>query len=161
MLGHSQGGIVSLHTLNHYWTALDAAAAGGRKIQSVGSPYYGNSGMATFGGLLELLGGCDTNFDLSLDGAALWMAGISAASLAQTNFYVTEYKPGFLASCNALVNLVLNKPNDGVAETKYSVLTSGNNHGITQGECHVPDMKFPPAYWNKGRNAIMNSNAAR
>lgn len=160
LLGHSQGGIISLHTLNYYWSGLDEAS-GSRKIQSVCSPYHGNSGMATFGGLLELLGGCDTNYDLSLDGAALWLSGISTASLEQTNFYVTEYKSGFLASCNALVNLVLSTPNDGVAETKYSVLDIGNNHGITEGECHVPDMNFPPAYWNKERNAEMNSLAAR
>ena len=42
LVGHSQGGIVTLHILNYYHTGLDAAV-GARKIQSLASPYRGNS----------------------------------------------------------------------------------------------------------------------
>jgi hypothetical protein len=42
LVGHSQGGIVTLHVLNYYHTGLDAAV-GARKIQSLASPFRGNS----------------------------------------------------------------------------------------------------------------------
>ena len=42
LVGHSQGGIVTLHSLNYYFTGLDSAV-GNRKIQSLASPYNGNS----------------------------------------------------------------------------------------------------------------------
>lgn len=42
LVGHSQGGIVTLHSLNYYHTGLDNAV-GARKIQSLASPYRGNS----------------------------------------------------------------------------------------------------------------------
>ena len=41
LLGHSQGGMVSLNILNTYHTGVDAAV-GERKVQSLQTPYYGN-----------------------------------------------------------------------------------------------------------------------
>ncbi len=39
----SQGGIASLHLLNFYWSGLDWARDGTRRIQTVGSPYQGTA----------------------------------------------------------------------------------------------------------------------
>lgn len=60
---------------------------------------------------LQVFGlGCGSNNDMSVDGAALWMAGISAASIAQANYYTTVYdKGGPLGQgyCNMLTNAML------------------------------------------------------
>ena len=54
--------------------------------------------------------GCGSNNDMSVDGAVLWYAGISAASVAQTNYYTTPYDKGGLFGggwCNMLTNALL------------------------------------------------------
>ncbi len=163
LIGHSQGGIVSLHILNYYWTGLDNAV-GKRKIQSLCSPYQGNSGAGAGAEILKLLGGCGSNTDMTRDGAVLWIAGISQASMQQTNYYTTQYKAGGLFGqgwCNMAVNLVLKRPNDGTAEQPYSTLPFGNHVEHYVGQCHIPDMNWPPAYWDTARNSVMNSLAAR
>ncbi len=43
LIGHSQGGLASLHLHNYIWSGLEAAV-GERKIQSVGTPYRGSAG---------------------------------------------------------------------------------------------------------------------
>lgn len=121
LVGHSQGGIVTLHSLNYYHTGLDNAV-GPRKIQSLASPYRGNSAAGSTADMgkvwrlcsfvtLKVFGlGCGSNNDMSIDGAALWMAGISAASIAQANYYTTVYdKGGPLGQgyCNMLTNALL------------------------------------------------------
>lgn len=51
IVAHSQGGLASLHLLSYYFSGLDLST-GGRRIQSVGSPYQGTvlaGGLATIG----------------------------------------------------------------------------------------------------------------
>merc|ERR1712146_343084 len=113
LIGHSQGGIVTMHTLNYYWTGLDLAPDGVRKTQSLASPYQGNTGAGGWAELLGSLGGCGENQDLTRDGAELWLAGLSAAAVSQQFFYTTQYGPGGLFGdgyCNKLVNTVLRSP---------------------------------------------------
>jgi hypothetical protein len=160
LVGHSQGGIVSLHTLNYYWSGLDNTQSG-RRIQSLASPYMGNTGSGGWAEVLKLLGGCGENYDMTKDGATLWLAGISQASMEYANYYTTRYPDGFLQNCNSVVNLVLAKPNDGTAEKVYAKLPYGNNRGETIGQCHITGMKYPASYWDHARNAEMNANAAR
>ena len=54
--------------------------------------------------------GCDTVYDLTPDGANLWLAGITAESKAQVNYYTTEYDAGGLFGngwCDMVMNSVL------------------------------------------------------
>lgn len=164
LVGHSQGGIVTLHSLNYYFSGLDAAV-GPRKIQSLASPYNGNSAAGNTADLGKLFGlGCGPNFDMTVDGATLWMAGISANALNQANYYTTQYDKGGLFGggwCNMLTNALLNKPNDGTTEMKYATLNGGNHRSHVIGQCHIDGMNWPASYFDHARNAEMNSQAAR
>lgn len=78
--------------------------SGGRKIQSIGTPYQGSyrrkfteiSGCTAAGSAANLGSafgvGCGDNFDLSLDGAVLWLSGISSDAKANVYYYTTTYK---------------------------------------------------------------------
>jgi len=164
LVGHSQGGIVTLNTLNYYHTGLDAAV-GNRKIQSLASPFLGNTAAGSTADLGKVFGlGCGSNADMSTDGASLWITGITSTAMSQANYYTTQYNKGGLFGegwCNMLTNAMLNKPNDGTTEMKYAILSSGNHRSHTIGQCHIDGMKWPASYWDHSRNAEMNSQAAR
>ncbi len=108
--GVTQGGVVSAHILNSYFSCADANTQSGRLHTSVGSPYYGSTGCTllprafwrvvayslfliffspscclscTAASYVELLGGCSKVTDLTVDGGALWAAGVSAATWAK------------------------------------------------------------------------------
>merc|ERR1712000_64702 len=102
------------------------------------------------------------NFDLSHEGAALWNAGIEETTRGDVWSYLTMWKDtGLVKYCNLATNLVLKWPNDGVSEVEYGPLDGAHNLGITQGECHTVDMKWPPQYTDNPRNDEMNAKAAR
>eukprot|EP00052_Salpingoeca_macrocollata_P027478 m.261107 g.261107 ORF g.261107 m.261107 type:complete len:687 (-) comp22745_c3_seq1:76-2136(-) len=164
LIGFSQGGMAITHLANYYHTGLDSAV-GLRRLQSLATPYGGNSGM----GLLDLIkrlfniGGCDTVYDMSPDGAALWQAGITTETRQELNFYYTQYDKVniFGGWCNFFMNLVLEKPNDGVVEAGRAPLPGAINRGLTIGQCHAADMAFPFSPLDATRNQEMNTNAAR
>jgi len=52
LIGHSQGGMASLHLHNFYWTGLELTTTG-RKIQSLGTPYQGCSAAGTLADIGE------------------------------------------------------------------------------------------------------------
>lgn len=167
LLGQSQGGMISLHILNFYHTGLDSAV-GARKIQSVATPYEGNTALSSLNGIIDIIGGiagCSGPYDLTRSGAGEWLAGISAANVAETNYYYTEYSKGGLFGggwCNTAMNLLLDGKNDGVCEVAYATpATGGNDRGNVQGWCHAEDMNWPPSFWDVDRNKEMNDNAAR
>jgi len=162
-VGHSQGGVVLVHILNYYESGLDEST-GGRRIQSVGTPYYGNSGAGSAANLIKIFGyGCGENFDLTQDGSNLWMAGIRPESRKEVFYYTTTYKQGNLFGdyCNMAVNLVLQWPNDGTTEIKYTKLDSATNLGNVEKWCHTTDMAYPAQYDDVNRNKDMNSKASR
>ena len=169
LLGHSQGGMAALHVHNFYWSGNDAASeslAGGesRAVQSVGSPYLGVTGAGAALDLGSLFGiGCGDNFDLTRDGATLWLAGISEASRSNVFYYTTKWKDsGLIKYCNLASNLVLTWPNDGTAEFEMCQLPGANPvQNPYDGECHTPNMKWPAQTANVARNAEINANAAR
>ena len=167
LLGQSQGGMISLHILNFYHTGLDSAV-GARKIQSVATPYEGNTALSSFNGIIDIIGGiagCSGPYDLTRSGAGEWLAGISAANVAEANYYYTEYSPGGLFGggwCNTAMNLLLDGKNDGVCEVAYATPGGGgNDRGNVAGWCHAEDMNWPPSFWDSSRNKEMNDNAAR
>jgi len=162
-VGHSQGGVVSLHLLNYYWSGLDQSGAG-RKIQTVGTPWYGNSAAGSTANLGKMFGvGCGANSDLSLDGANVWLTGINEDHPQEVYFYTTTYKQGSLFGdyCNMAINAIIQWPNDGVSELKYSRLAGGVDCGNKEKYCHTTGMKYEAQYYDNTRNAEMNSKAAR
>jgi len=163
LLGHSQGGCVSTHIVNYYFTGVDNAK-GGRSIQSVGTPYSGCTAAGSLAKLGEVFGvGCGSNNDLSLDGSKNWLTGISPETAKLVWLYSTSYQQGsfFGDYCNLPINLVLQWPNDGTCEIKYCQLPGGNYIGNTQKQCHTTDMKYPAQYTDSARNQQINAAAAR
>eukprot|EP01126_Amoeba_proteus_P053044 TRINITY_DN6448_c0_g1_i8.p1 TRINITY_DN6448_c0_g1~~TRINITY_DN6448_c0_g1_i8.p1 ORF type:complete len:411 (-),score=74.58 TRINITY_DN6448_c0_g1_i8:152-1384(-) len=163
VIGHSQGGLVALHMHNFFWSGLESAT-GGLLIQTLGTPYLGSSAAGSAANLGEIFGiGCGSNSDLSRDGAANWLSGISAASRADVSYYTTTYKQGNLLGdwCSLPMNLILEWPNDGVTELEFSSLPGGVNKGNKEKWCHSTDMGYPAQYDDHSRNVEMNSAAAR
>ena len=164
IVAHSQGGMASLHLYNYYWSGLDNAV-GSRLIQSVGTPYKGTNlagVLAALGGIFGV--GCGTNTDLTYNGAANWLAGISTASRAKVNYHTTSFKlTNWWTNdyCNFASDLVLGDPEDGTTEQANGQLSGGVNRGHVTGQCHTDGMRDPAQYFDASRNSTMNANAAR
>lgn len=164
LVGHSQGGMVSAHINTYYFSGLDKTTSGGRKIQAIGTPFQGCTAAGSAANLGSAFGvGCGDNFDLSLDGAGLWLSGISTDARANVYYYTTTYKLGnlFGDSCSFAMNLILEWPNDGTSELDYTPLEGGNDMGNTQKQCHITGLNYPAQYLDHTRNQLMNNNAAR
>jgi len=159
VVGHSQGGMVGLHIINFFYTGADAAQ-NGRLVQSVGTPFYGNSGAGCLADLINIFGfGCGANYDLSREGAALWLSTVSDENKKQVNYYTTTY--GKFPYCNFLTYLVLKKPNDGTSELTYSHLAGATNQGNKDAFCHSPGMTKPAQTHDAVRNSEMNNKSAK
>jgi len=162
-VGYSQGGMVISHLANYYWSGLDLPK-NGRVLQSLVTPYLGNSAAGTTASLGKLFGvGCGPVTDLTKDGANLWVVGITSDLRSMVYYYYVSFDQNKLLNkyCNAATNLFLEKPNDGVVEVSCAKLTGANDCGITQGQCHTTGMHYPAAYTDHSRNQKMNSFAAR
>ena len=151
--------MANLHLYNYYFSGLQSSTAS-RKLQSVGTPYQGNSGAGSAADLINIFGvGCGANPSLTKDGAALWLSGITSESRKAVSFYTTQYTPGLFRYCQAGVGLVLSAPNDGTTELAYASLSGANDMGHTEGQCHTENMQFPAQYYDKARNAVILSDA--
>jgi len=139
---------------------VNAGAVTVRPIQSIGSPYLGCTGAGSSATLVKIFGvGCGSNYDLSMDGAGLWLSGIAKPTRGNVYYYTTTYKLGnlFGDACSSVVNMVLQWPNDGVTELDYAQLKEGHNAGNTEKQCHTTEMNYPAQYWDTKRNTEMNS----
>jgi hypothetical protein len=163
-VAHSQGGAASLHLYTYYWSGLDNAV-GSRLIQSVGTPYQGTNLAGVLAALGSIFGaGCGTQDNLTYSGAASWLAGIPNSNRAKVNYYTTSFKSTNWWTndyCNFASDLVLSDPEDGTTEQAYGQLPGAVNRGHTTGQCHTTGMRDPAQYQDAGRNATMNTNAAR
>jgi len=163
LVGQSQGGMVALHILNYYHTGMDDLTSG-RKIQSIATPYLGNSALSNLD-LDGVVDGCDPPNDLTREGALGWMTGIAQTNVQLTNVYRTQYDKGGLFGngwCNQLMNLVLKNPNDGATEVVYSAPeTGGQVFDVVKGWCHAEGMNWPPSFWDSTRNKEMSDAAGR
>lgn len=162
IVAHSQGGAAALHLLTFYFSGLDWAE-GPRLIQSVGTPYQGTPLAGNLAVLGQLFGtGCGTNFDLSVDGAALWLANIPASSRQRVHYWTTSFTDdGGFDYCNLVSDFFLADPDDGVIERSRGQLPGAVNMGHTEGWCHSAGMRDPPHYLDAARNAEINGSAAR
>jgi len=162
-IAHSQGGLVLLHIHNYYWSGLEVPKTG-RLIQSCGSPYQGVTGEGTSAAIIKRFGlGCGPNYDLTLDGAALWLAGMSQAAEVDVHYFTTTYELGkrFGDRCSLPAQSVLKRPNDGTTEMENAQVPGGTNHGNTEKFCHIDGMNYPGDYNNAVMLADMAKNYAR
>jgi len=148
---HSQGGCAALHLLTYYTSGLDFSI-GGRRIQALAAPFQGTP-LASLGSFA-----CGVNNDMTLAGAATWLAGIPTWARAEV-YYWTTSDAG--TPCNFLTHLFLTDPEDGTVEEIHGQLPSGNNMGHTTGWCHTTGMSYPASYTDHTRNQAMNAAAAR
>eukprot|EP01088_Endostelium_zonatum_P021663 TRINITY_DN8700_c0_g1_i1.p1 TRINITY_DN8700_c0_g1~~TRINITY_DN8700_c0_g1_i1.p1 ORF type:complete len:691 (-),score=177.39 TRINITY_DN8700_c0_g1_i1:108-2156(-) len=164
IVGHSQGGLASVHLKAYYWSGLDNAQ-GNRVIQSVGSPYQGCSLAGTLADLGGMFGiGCSSNNDLAPNGAQVWLSKVPHEAQTKVFYYTTQYDDSWFLSpaCVTASGMVLHSPNDGTCEIKFSTLDkAGYNMGTVKKFCHTDGMNYPPQTKDASRNAIMNREAAR
>ncbi len=159
IVAHSQGGTASLHLYTYYWSGLDYAVTS-RLVQSVGTPYQGTS----LAGNLALLGnifgvGCGTNFDLTYDGASLWLANIPSWARDDVWFATTTYTDKWWRPdwCNIASSAVLGGLDDGTTQQSKGQLSGANNMGNKSGWCHTEMMRDPAQTTDSARNAMMDS----
>jgi hypothetical protein len=151
IVAHSQGGCAALHLLTYYASGLDLAR-GGRKIQSVATPYQGTP-LASWGGFA-----CGVNNDMTPAGAATWLSGIPSWARAEVSYWTTANSGSV---CNFITSLLLTAPEDGTVEMFRGQLPGANSMGHVVGWCHTTGMSNPANYTDHPRNAAMNAAAAR
>jgi len=163
LVGYSQGGMAISHLRTFYWSGLDVPT-NGKVLQSLATPYQGNSLAGSTASLGKLFGaGCGENYDMTSDGASLWLTGVPTAIRNQVYYYYVQFGDnGFNTKyCNAALNALMDKPNDGVVTVKNAPLVGGTSMGVTVGQCHIAGMKYPPAFADSARNQKINADAAR
>jgi hypothetical protein len=163
VVAHSQGGAASLHLYTYYWSGLDYST-GSRLIQSVGTPYQGTAlaGMAAVLG--QIFGvGCGTNWDLTYDGASLWLSGIPSWARSRVYFSTTSFTDVWWRYdyCHIASDVLLSDPDDGTTEKWAGQLSGANNMGHKTGWCHTSGMRDPAQYNDASRNSNMNTYANR
>lgn len=163
IVAHSQGGAASLHLYTYYWSGLDYSS-GSRLIQSVGTPYQGTALAGNLALLGEIFGvGCGSNWDLTYDGAALWLSGIPSWARGRVHYWTTSDKDVWWRwdYCNMATDPILDDPEDGVVEKWAAQLSGASNHGHKTGWCHTSGMRDPAQTSDHNRNAEMNAYGNR
>jgi hypothetical protein len=163
VVGHSQGGCAALHLYTFYWSGLDWAGPG-RLMQCVGAPLEGTplaGNLAALGAALGIQ--CGSNYDITPDGAAVWLAGIPTAARAKLHTYTTTFTnvPFFYDYCNIVTDVFLSDPEDGVVENAAGHIVGAQDMGLKSGWCHVSGMRDPAQTGDSARNAVLNAQGAR
>ncbi|MDG2055527.1 MAG: hypothetical protein P8J86_12585 [Phycisphaerales bacterium] len=163
LLGHSQGGTAALHLYAYYWSGVDWAQ-GGRLVQTLGSPFEGTALAGAIAALGEVFGiQCGTNFDMTYDGAALWLSGIPTWARQETYTSTSSFVDEWFSYdyCHLASDLLLSDPDDGVVESWSGRIDGGNDLGHIEGWCHIGGMVEPPECTDPARNSDFNESAAR
>lgn len=158
VVAHSQGGAASVHLYTYYWSGFDYSS-GDRLIQSVGTPYQGTALAGNLALLGEIFGaGCGPNWDLTYDGASLWLSGIPSWARSRVHYWTTSDEDVWWRwdYCSAATDIILDDPEDGVVERWAGQLSGATNHGHKEGWCHTNDMRDPAQYLDHNRNYEMN-----
>ena len=165
--------------------------SGGRKLQSIGTPYYGSPLAGLIAWLGSILGiGCGSNDDLTYRAAQQWVSKLPPEKQKEVFYYTTQvsgeccrrkvdaklikvtvcccplplqYKYNNILDhfCLPGASAVLSQPNDGVAELDKTPLPYGNPVQHYIGECHTVLMHWPPQCKDHTRNQEINAAAAR
>ncbi|KAG2389303.1 hypothetical protein C9374_013863 [Naegleria lovaniensis] len=159
MIGHSQGGMASLHLVAFYWSKADVENSKERRvIQSVGTPYRGSGLAGCVAGIGNVVGiGCGSQSDLTYDGASKWLSSIPLAARQKVWYSYTVYKP--YSWCSLPANAVLKWPNDGTCEKARATVEGANLQDTKTAWCHTADMKYKCQCLDTERNALMNKFA--
>ena len=107
--------------------------------------------------------GCGSNWDLTYDGAALWLAGIPQWARDDVYYWTTSYTDLWWRYdyCNIASDLILSDPEDGVVEQWAAQLSGAHNMGHKTGWCHTTGMRDPAQYQDHTRNAEINTYGNR
>lgn len=171
LVAHSQGGAAALHLRSFYASPLDFSIAP-RRIQTMGTPYFGSTLMDLYLGsgplgwlIASIFGQCAPQFSLSTPGSALWLSSIPGWARSEVFYYRTGHQRprNFVQRlqfwrwrCNA-GSFVIPSWDDGVVADFQGFLPGGQNQGITEGECHTGGMNHPSQTNNFNRNDFMDS----
>jgi hypothetical protein len=171
IVAHSQGGAAATHLLAFYWSRLDNSIAP-RRIQSLGTPYWGSTLMDLYTGLgptglllAAIFGSClPQQFNMTTPGSALWQATIPSHVRSQVHYYRTRHtRPSnfwqrlqfWRWRCNA-ASFVIPGADDGVVADWQGGFGGANDHGIVDGQCHTGGMNHMSQLTDGGRNATMD-----
>ena len=133
IVAHSQGGMAALQLFMTRWSGLDMPRRR-RLIQSVGTPYQGTRLAGVIAMLGRVFGGCGSNYGLTYEGAAQWLAGIPASWRGDVNYYTTSFKDDFgYDYCHIATDGLLSDPDDGVVEMVKGQLPGAWNRGHKTG----------------------------
>ncbi|MEM7117199.1 MAG: choice-of-anchor X domain-containing protein, partial [Chloroflexota bacterium] len=161
IVAHSQGGAATLHLYTNYWSGLDYSNAQ-RLIQSVGTPYQGTTLAGSLAWIGDIFGqGCGTNFDLTHEGASLWLSTVPSWARSKVNYYTTSHKDSWWPwqnLCHA-TSYVIGGLDDGVVAKSKGQLSGGHNRGHSNSQCHTTGMVYNAQYHDSGRNATMDNYA--
>jgi hypothetical protein len=163
VVAHSQGGAASLHLYTYYWSGLDYSS-GSRLIQSVGTPYQGTALAGSLAMIGDVFGaGCGTNWNMTYDGASLWLSGIPTWARNRVYYHTTSFATAWWRYdyCHLGTDMFLSDPEDGTTERAYGQLPGANNMGHKTGWCHTASMRDPAQYTDSSRNSNMNTYANR
>lgn len=163
LVGHSQGGNAAVHLFTFYWSGLDWASDG-RLLQGMGVPFSGTALAGNLAVLAELFGiGCGINYDMTYDGAAVWLSYIPTSTRERTWTWTSTFQDEWWSYdyCHIVTDLLLWDPDDGVVENSEGDLDGAHNMGTTTGWCHIEDMSDPPEVTDTNRTSSMNSEGAR
>jgi hypothetical protein len=163
VVAHSQGGAASLHLYTYYWSGLDWSS-GSRLIQSVGTPYQGTALAGSLALMGEVFGaGCGANWDLTYDGASLWLSGIPSWARNRVYYHTTSFTWVWWRYdyCHLATDMFLSDPEDGTTERWAGQLSGAHNMGHKTGWCHTNGMRDPAQYLDQSRNSNMNTHANR
>ncbi|GAB4190997.1 MAG: hypothetical protein Tsb002_19320 [Wenzhouxiangellaceae bacterium] len=173
IVAHSQGGAAATHLRAFYTSRLDNSTAP-RRIQSLGTPYGGAVLMdyyvatGPFGWLIGwLFSDCLPTTSLTSVGSALWRASIPNSVRNQVFYYRTRHRrPSnfwqrlqFWRWKCGITSYVIGGNDDGVVSISEGDFSGARNMGITDGQCHIDDMRYGDQKEDLGRNQIMDREA--
>jgi hypothetical protein len=170
-VAHSQGGAAAVHLRSFYGSLLDFSTAP-RRIQTMGTPYWGSTLMDYYlatgplGWLIaDLFGVCSPQFDLGTLGSALWNSSIPGWARNEVYYYRTGYQRPhtFWQSLQfwrwhcGVASFVIPLWDDGVVATFQGWFSGAHDMGITEGECHTGNRNNQIDQTdNYGRNDILD-----
>lgn len=171
VVGHSQGGAAALHLRAFYTSRLDNSTAP-RRIQSMGTPYGGSTLMDFYLGsgplsevITDIFGFCSPpQPDLGTVGSAFWSSSIPAFARDDVYYYRTGFQRPqnvwqrlqfWRWRCNA-ASFLIPGWDDGVVSVSQGLLAGAHSMGVTEGECHTPEMNHNPQTRNIGRNDVID-----